>query len=69
MMLNQPARLTPHVLCPRAQLTKNNSIPVIPHLPSRSGSSKVRMGVLLETLENVSVPSNKSLRQYQQEES
>jgi hypothetical protein len=69
MMLNQTARPTPHVLCPKVELTKNNSIPVIPQLPSRSASSKERMRALLETLENASLPSNKSWRQHQQEES
>jgi CheY-like chemotaxis protein len=38
MMLSQTARPSPHLLCPT--LRKDNSIPVILHLPSRSGSSK-----------------------------
>jgi len=66
-MLNQTARPNPHGLCPRVELTKNNSMPAIPHLPSRSGSSKRQLRMLLETLENVSAPSNKSFREYQQE--
>jgi len=68
-MLSQTARSIPHVLCSTVQLANDNSIPVIPHLPSRSSSSKGRMGALLEIPENASVPSNKSSRQYQQEES
>jgi len=56
MMLNQPARPTPNVVCPRLQLTKDESIPVISLLPSRSGSSKERLRALLEILENASRP-------------
>jgi hypothetical protein len=64
MMLNQSARLTHHALCPKVGLKKNNSIPVILHLP-RSGSSKRWLRTLVETLENANVP----LRQDQQEQS
>jgi hypothetical protein len=63
MMLNQTARLASHALCPKVELTKNNSTLVILHLPSRSGSSKGWLPTLVETLENASVPA----RQYQQE--
>jgi hypothetical protein len=68
-MINETARPAPHVFCPKVQLPKNTSVPAIPHIPSSSGPSKARLRALLETLENVSLPSDKSLRQYQQEES
>ena len=69
MILKQTARPNPHVLCPKVELTKKNSMLGMTHLSGRSSSSKGRLRVLLETPENASLPSNRSLRQYQREES
>jgi len=68
MMPTRPARPTPHVLYPMLQRTKNNSIT---HRIRRAGQAPQKgcLPTLLETLEVAGVPSNKSLRQYQQEES
>jgi hypothetical protein len=56
MMLNQTTRPTPHALCPRGELPKNKSILVIPHVPSRLGSSEGALRALLETWRTLACP-------------
>jgi hypothetical protein len=69
MTINEPARPTPRVFCPKVRLRKNTSVLVIPRPPSSSGPSKDRLRALPGTPESVSLPSDKSVCQSQQEES
>ena len=50
--------------CPKVQLAQSTSVPVIRRMPNSRGHSRTKLRVLLETLENASVPSDRSLRQY-----